>query len=158
MGNTLCKPAINTTDVILDEKIKDDPLLTEEAIKELVLPKVIEEDLPEVIEEDLPEVLPKVEDLPKDLPKVIEEDLPKVIEEDLPKVIEEVVEEVVLPKMIVETIITEICLCDIQRTEVISYEPDVVLGDVTKEEMSSTSSQDDPPLKKKRGRPKKSEV
>jgi len=131
MGNTLCKPAINTTDVILDEKIKDDPLLTEEAIKELVLPKVIEE--------DLPEVLPKVED-------------------DLPKVIEEVVEEVVLPKMIVETIITEICLCDIQRTEVISYEPDVVLGDVTKEEMSSTSSQDDPPLKKKRGRPKKSEV
>ena len=148
MGNTLCKPAINITDVILDEKIKDEPLLTEEAIKELILPKVIEE---EVLPKE-EEVLPKEEEvLPKD-----EEVLPKE-EEVLPKIIS---------KNIVETIITEICLHDIQRTEVITYEP-VVLGDVTKDEqtsvnqtdeMSSNSSQDDPPLKKKRGRPKKVEV
>jgi hypothetical protein len=156
MGNTLCKPVIQTTDLISDTTNKTEPLLTEEAIKELIVtePVTKEEKEPVPIEPPVTiEEQPIKEEVGMEPP--IEEEVTK-IEEPITKEEEEIVkmeqEDVVEMPIIKEQITQEDINLGIDKEAQLSIvqPPD---------EASSTSSKDDevPPLKKKRGRKKKTD-
>ena len=144
MGNTLCKPVINPP-IQNGEKPKDiEPLLTEEAIKILVVNEtetVIKEE-PVVTE---PEKV--VEPVVTEPEKVVE---PVVTEPE--KVVEPVVTEPIIEE-IKEPIISEVTVDTLVNEEKLSLVP-------PPDEASSTSSKEDElvtPMKKKRGRKKKGE-
>ena len=161
MGNTLCKPVVQTTDLISDTTNKTEPLLTEEAIKELIVtePVTKEEKEPVPIEPPVTIVplVTKEEPIKEEelvgMEPPIEEEVTK-IEEPITKEEEEIVkmeqEDVVEMPIIKEQITQEDINLGIDKEAQLSIvkPPD---------EASSTSSKDDevPPLKKKRGRKRK---
>jgi len=143
MGNTLCKPVVQTTDLISDTTNKTDPLLTEEAIKELIVtePVTKEEKEPVPIEPVTIEPLVTKEEEPvKEEPVGIE---PPIMDESAKIEEEPIIKEQITQEDINLGIDKEAQLSIVQP-------PD---------EASSTSSKDDevPPLKKKRGRKKKTD-
>ena len=164
MGNTLCKPVVQTTDLISDTTNKTEPLLTEEAIKELIVTEPVTKEEKEPVPIEPPVIIeeqPIKEEVGMEPP--IEEEVTK-IEEPITKEEEEIVkmeqedvvemeqEDVVEMPIIKEQITQE----DIN----LGIDKDAQLSIVQPpDEASSTSSKDDevPPLKKKRGRKKKTD-
>ena len=167
MGNTLCKPVVQTTDLISDTTNKTEPLLTDEAIKELIVTEPVTKEEkepvpiepPPIEEEPVPiEPLVTKEEVAKiEEPIVIKEEEP-IKEEEQPPIKEE--EEIV--KMEQEDVV-EMPIIKEQITQEdinLGVEADAHLSIVQPpDEASSTSSKDDevPPLKKKRGRKKKTD-
>jgi 2-phospho-L-lactate transferase/gluconeogenesis factor (CofD/UPF0052 family) len=133
MGNTLCKPAINPPIQNVEQPKDIEPLLTEEAIKILVVNET------ETVIKEEPVV---TEPIIKEEPVVTEPE--KVVE---PVVTEPIIEE------IKEPIISEVTVDTLVNEEKLSLVP-------PPDEASSTSSKEDElvtPMKKKRGRKKKGE-
>ena len=141
MGNTLCKPVVQTTDLISDTTNKTEPLLTEEAIKELIVTEPVTKE--------------EKEPVPIEPPVIIEE---QPIKEEVgmePPIEEKPIKEEEVVKIEEEPIIKE----QITQEDInLGIDKDAQLSIVQPpDEASSTSSKDDevPPLKKKRGRKRK---
>ena len=141
MGNTLCKPVIQTTDLISDTTNKTESLLTEEAIKELIVtqPVPIEEKEPVPIE---PPPIEEKEPVPIEPPVTNEEP----IKEEEVGIEPPIMEEPIIKEQITQE---DINLGIDKEAQLSIVKPP--------DEASSTSSKDDevPPLKKKRGRKRK---
>ena len=133
MGNTLCKPAINPPIQNVEQPKDIEPLLTEEAIKILVVNET------ETVIKEEPVV---TEPIIKEEPVVTEPE--KVVEPVVTEPIIEEIKEPIISEVTVDTLVNE------EKLSLVSP-PD---------EASSTSSKEDElvtPMKKKRGRKKKGE-
>jgi hypothetical protein len=169
MGNTLCKPVVQPpinlqTNLILGENKKSEPLLTDEAIKELIVSQEVTDaavnkvdenvSLKEESKEDEPVAVieePKVEETKAEEPKAEEPKAEEPKAEETVVVIEETVVVIEEPKAAEEhvTTVTEETVEDINDKMTIIQPIDETMS------CSSNEEHDQALLKKKRGRKKK---